>query len=206
MSLFRSLSLSAVLLAASAPALAATSGDAAQALPGAVASLPALSGALGNLVDPQALALIDQLRALQVTPQQAVGGVGALLGLAQSQLAADQYAQLAGAVPGLELLGGNGAAGGAVAQLGLGALGGLLGGARQPQAQPETAPVDSLAGVGQAFSQLGMDSGLVGQFAPILLQFLAGQGLAGSLLQNLGGIWGVPAPLVPEAATRQTAY
>ncbi|MCQ4348609.1 DUF2780 domain-containing protein [Pseudomonas stutzeri] len=240
MPLSRSLSLSALLLAASAAVSAAEPGGSAEALPAPAApalqvapaveaapvaaptapvlpatqaapAMPALpvlpTGAvLGSLVDPQTLALLEQLRALQVTPQQAVGGVGALLGLAQSQLAAEQYAQLAGSVPGLELLAGNGAnaasgdsAGGVLARLG--ALGGLLGGRASPQ--PAAAPVDSLAGVGQAFSLLGMDSSLVGPFGQILLQFLAGQGLAGALLQSLGGIWGVPgvpgvlAPVTP---------
>lgn len=192
-----------------APALPATQAapiaqPAAAAAPApTVPALPAGAAALGGLVNPQTLALIDQLRALQVTPQQAMGGVGALLGLAQSQLAADQYAQLAGSVPGLEFLGGNA---GSVASAGngvsgvlgrLGALSGLLGGTASPAPQPGTAPVDSLAGVGQAFSVLGMDTSLVGQFAPILLQFLAGQGLAGALLQSLGGIWGVPGVLAP---------
>jgi len=168
-------------------------------------ALPAGTAALGGLVNPQTLALIDQLRALQVTPQQAMGGVGALLGLAQSQLAANQYAQLAGSVPGLELLAGNpgsaaSAGNGVSGVLGrLGALSGLLGGSASPAPQPGTAPVDSLAGVGQAFSVLGMDSSLVGSFGQILLQFLAGQGLAGALLQSLGGIWGVPGALTPAA-------
>lgn len=172
-----------------------------------VPALPAGAAALGGLVNPQTLALIDQLRALQVTPQQAMGGVGALLGLAQSQLAADQYAQLAGGVPGLELLAGNAgsaasAGNGVSGVLGrLGALSGLLGGSASPAPQPNGAPtgtVSSLEEVNQAFSALGMGVGLVGQFAPILLQFLGNQGVAGTLLQSLGGIWGVPGvPVIP---------
>ena len=172
-----------------------------------VPALPAGAAALGGLVNPQTLALIDQLRALQVTPQQAMGGVGALLGLAQNQLAADQYAQLAGSVPGLEFLGGNAgsaasAGNGVSGVLGrLGALSGLLGGSASPAPQPNGAPtgtVSSLEEVNQAFSALGMGVGLVGQFAPILLQFLGNQGVAGTLLQSLGGIWGVPGvPVIP---------
>jgi len=191
-----------------APAVPAAQG--AQAVP----SLPALGGsgtALGALVNPQTLALLDSLSALQVTPQQALGGVGALLGLAQNRLAGDQYAQLAGAVPGLELLGGNGGNGGNAANglLGrLGALSGLLGGsARQAPAQSgaPAGTVDSLEDVNQAFSALGMGVGLVGQFAPILLQFLGNQGVAGSLLQSLGGIWGVPAALAPAPVSGVSA-
>lgn len=180
-----------------APAEAPAEARSAPLVPG-LPGLPAGAAALGALLDPQTLALLDQLGALQITPQQALGGVGALLGLAQSQLAADQYAQLAGSVPGLELLGGPAgqaaeASDGAGGVLGrLGALGGLLGASPAPAAPPP-APLDSRAGVDQAFALLGMDSSLVGPFGQILLQFLAGQGLAGTLLQSLGGIWGVPA-------------
>lgn len=215
MHLLSSLSLSALLLAASAPAFAAESAAAAAALP--VADAPALqvsappaaaatgpaagataqalpgAAALGGLADPQTLALLEQLRALDVTPQQAMGGVGAMLGLAQSQLGGEQYAQLAGAVPGLQLLGGAATLG----ALGpLGALGGLLGNAA-PQQPAQEAPVDSLDGLNQRFSALGMAPGLVGQFAPILLQFLGNQGVASALLQSLAGVWGVPGALAP---------
>lgn len=184
-----------------APAVAPAEARSAPLVPG-LPGLPTGAAALGALLDPQTLALLDQLGALQVTPQQALGGVGALLGLAQSQLAADQYAQLTGSVPGLELLGGPAgqaaeASDGAGGVLGrLGALGGLLGASPAPAAPPP-APLDSRAGVDQAFALLGMDSSLVGPFGQILLQFLAGQGLAETLLQSLGGIWGVPAaPMV----------
>lgn len=234
MPLLRPLSLSVLLLAASAPAFAAAGGDTVRVSPvpadpalqvtppvdnapaqeavapavsapaGAASSaLPGAAAALGRLANPQTLALIEQLGALQVTPQQAMGGVGALLGLAQSQLAGDQYAQLAGAVPGLALLGGNpaGADSGASGMLGrLGVLSGLLGGGASQAPQP-AAPVDSLAGVARTFTGLGMESSLVGQFASILLQFLGNQGLAGSLLQSLGGIWGVPGAPAPATGT-----
>jgi len=42
---------------------------------------------------------------------------------------------------------------------------------------------------------LGMDTGMIGQFAPLILQYLGQQGIAGSLLQNLGSLWTTPAPL-----------
>src|SRR5574344_1855211 len=74
-----------------APAETPAEARSAPLVPG-LPGLPAGAAALGALLDPQTLALLDQLGALQVTPQQALGGVGALLGLAQSQLAADQYA------------------------------------------------------------------------------------------------------------------
>ena len=38
---------------------------------------------------------------------------------------------------------------------------------------------------------LGMDSGMIGQFAPLLLQYFGQQGVGASLLSSLGGVWGV---------------
>ena len=153
-------------------------------------------GDAGAMANPQSLELINDLAALNVTPQQAIGGAGALLGLAQSQLAGGEYAQLTQSVPGLEQLTGNAG----LSQLG--ALSGLLGRAPMQStdpalATPQPATIGSLTDVNQAFSALGMNAGLVGQFAPILLQFLGGQGVAATLLQSLGGIWGVPAAQAP---------
>ncbi len=41
-----------------------------------------------------------------------------------------------------------------------------------------------------AFSALGMDSGMVGQFAPVILQYLGGQGANSSVLGKLAQAWG----------------
>lgn len=170
----------------SAPASSANSGTAASGLGG----LGAL-GALGNAGNGQTLGLLSALGGLNVTPQQAVGGTGALLSLAQNSLGNQQYSQLTGAVPGLDqLTGSNG-----LSQLG--ALGGLLGGAQQTPVSAQTGAllnnVSNTDQLNQAFSALGMQSGLVAQFAPLLLQFLGSQGAGSSLLQSLSGAWGVPA-------------
>mgnify|MGYP006201156069 CR=1 FL=1 len=76
----------------------------------------------------------------------------------------------------------------------LGALSGMLG----QTGGSKTSGLDGLLGnvkntndLNTAFSALGMDSGMVGQFAPILLQYLGNQGVAGNLLTSLGSIWGV---------------
>jgi len=55
--------------------------------------------------------------------------------------------------------------------------------------------VESRSDLDNAFKALGMDTGMIGQFAPLLLQYLGQQGIAGSLLQNLGSLWTTPAPL-----------
>jgi hypothetical protein len=50
--------------------------------------------------------------------------------------------------------------------------------------------VNNANDLNSAFNALGMDTGMIGLFAPVLLQFFGQQGVGGSLLQNLGGIWG----------------
>lgn len=161
-------------------------GEAAKAVSGMTGS-----GTPQSNAQAQALGLIGQLDELGVTPAQAVGGSGALLQLAKQQLPSADYAQLAKSVPGLDKLTGDSG----LEQLGqLSALSGLLGKsdtAVSSQAASAVDNVQSLPDVKQAFSALGMDAGLVGQFAPILLQYLGNQGVGGPLLQSLGSIWGV---------------
>lgn len=123
--------------------------------------------------------LISQLN---VKPEQAVGGTAAMLGLAKNQLSSTDYSQLAKSVPGLDKLSGVGE---------LGALAGLLGSSgKSAGLENALGSVKNTNDLNNAFSALGMDSGMIGQFAPVLLQFLGQQGVGGSLLESLGGIWG----------------
>ncbi|MFS2159147.1 DUF2780 domain-containing protein [Pseudomonas sp. Pseusp122] len=139
----------------------------------------AVSGATGNSQQAtQATGLITTLgNNLNVTPQQAVGGTRALLGLAKNKLSGNDYSQLSQYVPGLDQLTGAGA---------LGGLGGILGNSGGSAA----GNVKSMADVNKTFSALGMDSSMVGQFVPVILEYLGGQGVGGSTLKNLGSIWG----------------
>ncbi|MBV4549854.1 DUF2780 domain-containing protein [Pseudomonas sp. SWRI102] len=179
--------LSCLLSLAASPAFAQFNlGDAANVLSamqgdeqeGAVAAAPKAAGLLNTLGSE-----------LKITPEQAVGGAGAMLGLAKNRLSEPQFSELSKSVPGLDQIAGNSAIGG------LNGLGGLLGGGSD-----KSALLDGLLGnvkdtgdLNDAFSALGMDSGMIGQFAPIILQYLGQQGVASSLLQNLGGIWGTGA-------------
>ncbi|MET0776203.1 MAG: DUF2780 domain-containing protein [Pseudomonas mandelii] len=126
--------------------------------------------------------LLSALSQLNVTPQQAIGGTGAMLGLAKNQLSSTDYSELAKSVPGIDILSGGGE---------LGALSGLLG------SSGKAAGLDNALGnvknfndLNSAFSALGMDAGMIGQFAPVMLQFFGQQGVGSSLLESLGGIWG----------------
>lgn len=186
---FSVMSLGVLLAAASVSASAFNFNDAAKLASqfGGTEAASTQSGGAG------ALELVSALSSLNVTPQQAVGGTGALLSVAQNQLPANQYSSLLGAVPGLENFAGSN---------GLNQLSGLTDLAGAFGLQSKEAPVSSGAmsllnnvktmnDANQAFSALGMDSGLISQFAPLLLQYLGNQGAGGSLLQNLAGVWGV---------------
>ncbi|NUU33941.1 DUF2780 domain-containing protein [Pseudomonas sp. C2B4] len=147
----------------------------------------AISGMKGNEATeaaptPETADLLGALSQLNVTPQQAIGGAGAMLGLAKNQLSSTDYSELAKSVPGLDILSGGGE---------LGALAGLLGATGQAAGLNNAlGNVKDTDDLNNAFSTLGMDTGMVGLFAPVILQYLGQQGVTGSLLQSLGGIWG----------------
>lgn len=131
---------------------------------------------------PQTADLFSALSQLNLTPQQMIGGAGAMLGLAKNQLSPTDYSELTTSVPGIDSLSSGGQ---------LGVIAGLLG------SNSQAAGLDNALGnvkntndLNNAFSALGMETGMIGLFAPILLQYLGQQGVTGSLLQSLGGIWG----------------
>jgi hypothetical protein len=103
------------------------------------------------------------------SPDQAAGAAGALFGVAKSRLNADQFSQIAKAVPGMDSLLGAaptpaGGATGALSQLGGSAAG--------------------LASAASAFTKLGLKPEMVSKAVPILTSFVTKSGGAnvGSLL------------------------
>lgn len=170
------LALATVLAASSA--FAFNLDDAAKAVSGATGGSTAQVAAT-----PQASGLLSALTGqLGVSDEQALGGTGALLGLARNKLSGGDYSQLLQAVPGLDKLSGGGALGGLGGQLGnLGgsASSGLLGN------------VSSLGDVNKTFGALGMDQSMSGKFAGVLLDYFGKQGVNSQLLSSLGGLWGV---------------
>lgn len=186
MNFSRCLTLASVLCLTTSQVFAFGLGDVTNAVNAANGgSTGSASSMLGN---PQTLNLLQSLSSLNLTPQQAVGGTGAMLDLAKNQLPGAQYAQLAQSVPGIDkLVGSNG-----VQQLA--GLGGMLGGsAAKPLSSETTAAlsnVNDLQGLHQAFGALGMDSSMIDQFTPLLLQYFGKQGADPSLLSSLGRLWG----------------
>jgi uncharacterized protein VcgC/VcgE DUF2780 len=109
------------------------------------------------------------------SPEQAAGAAGALFGVAKSRLKADEFSQIAKAVPGMDSLlgaapapsGGLGSATGALSQLG-GSTGGL-------------------AAAASAFTKLGLKPEMVSKAIPVLTSFVTKSGGAnvGNLLASV---------------------
>jgi hypothetical protein len=138
--------------------LAGSNAAAQQAAAAAVKASPELVGALS--------------KEMGSTPEQAAGAAGALFGVAKSRLNADQFSQVATAVPGMDSLLGAAPAPG-------GALGGATGALSQLGGS-----ASGLAGAAAAFSKLGLSPEMVSKAIPILTSFVTKSGGAnvGNLL------------------------
>lgn len=138
----------------------------------------------GNSANSQALGLLGDLNKLNVKPDQAIGGASAMLGLAKNQLSGSDYSALTKSVPGVDKL---------TDSSQLSGLGALLGSSNKLSGLQDSlgSNVKTTSDLDSAFKGLGMDSGMVGQFAPVILKYLGEQGVGGTLLKSLGGIWGV---------------
>jgi len=134
------------LIAVSAPNARAQADAAAAAVKASPALIEALSKEIGS------------------SPEQAAGAAGALFGLAKSRLSADEFSQVANAVPGIDSLlsaapvttGAVGTAGGAVSQLGGSAAG--------------------LGAATSAFTKLGLKPDMVSKAIPVLTSFVGKSG------------------------------
>ena len=121
--------------------------------------------------------LISNLtKELSIKPEQAIGGSGALFGLAKNRLKPEEFTQVSDVVPGMDGLlkaapkpkQGSGGALGAVGA----ALPGKAGG---------------LAAVASSFKSLGLPPEMASKFVPILTKFVEGKGGAsvGNLLAGV---------------------
>jgi hypothetical protein len=114
------------------------------------------------------LGLVQMLSSnLGVTEKQASGGAGSIFNLAKQKLGAQDFTQVANAVPGIDKM----MAAAPKAEGAAGMLGGassLLGGSTQS--------VSGVAGLAGSFSQLGMTGGMVSSFIPIILNYVKSSG------------------------------
>lgn len=111
---------------------------------------------------------------LGITEEQAQGGSGLLFKMAKENLGAEEFSQVAGAVPDVENLISSAPEAGGIS----GALGGLAsslgGGAGQ---------LGNLASLASGFKNLNLDSGMVGKFIPVVMSFVQSKG--GDTVKNI---------------------
>ncbi|MCG7924315.1 MAG: DUF2780 domain-containing protein [Candidatus Thiodiazotropha taylori] len=111
--------------------------------------------------------LLDALTGqLGVTSEQASGGAGSLFQMAQNNLSAEDFSQIASVVPGIDKMMSS-AQSSSKESGAVGAVASMLGG---------DSSAGNLAGLASAFEGLGMDSNMVGQFVPIVLEYLQSEG------------------------------
>jgi hypothetical protein len=131
-------------------------------------------GAKGVLDNPSP-ELVGQLtKQLSITPQQAIGGSGALFGLAKSRLKPTDFTKIADVVPGMD---------------------GLLKAAPKPKS--DNNPMNAMAGmlpgkagglasVASSFKSLGLSPEMASKFVPVMTQFVQLKG-GDSVASLLGG-------------------
>jgi hypothetical protein len=112
--------------------------------------------------------LIEQLvKNLGVSEDAAKGGSGLIFKMAQEKLGSGDFSKVADALPGIDgLMKSAPESGGMLGGIGKLASG-LGGGAGQ---------LGSLASLAGGFSKLGLDSGMIGKFIPIILSFAQSKG------------------------------
>jgi hypothetical protein len=175
----RSLCLVAVSALAASAALAQVPAavPAAPAAPAAAQAAAAPALTVENSANPDLVGSL--VSKLGVTPKQAEGGAGALLGLAKGKLKADDFAKVATAIPGTDKL--IASAPVADAPKGGGALGAAAGAVGGKAA--------GLAGLAPVFSKLGLKSDMVAKYAPVVVDYAQKKGgdtvgkLLGSVLK-----------------------
>ncbi|MCF7488811.1 MULTISPECIES: DUF2780 domain-containing protein [Vibrio] len=111
-----------------------------------------------NETTPLADTVADQA---SVTSDQAIGGIGSMLALAQNSLGTADNKELASLIPGMSSLESTGL----------------------------SSVLSSQGAVESAFAGLGMDSSMVTTFAPIILQALQSQGATSGLMDSLAALW-----------------
>ncbi len=111
---------------------------------------------------------------LGVTQGQAEGGAGLLFKMVKEKLDSDDFSQVVRTVPGIENMISSVPESGGLA----GALGGLASSFGGSAGQ-----LGSLASLASGFKSLNLDSGMIGQFVPIILSFAQSKG--GDIVKNI---------------------
>ena len=104
---------------------------------------------------------------LGVTQEQAKGGAGAIFNTAKEKLSAEDFSKVENAVPGMDDL--------LAAAPKSDALGGMTGG-MQSFRGGGTEAVKGMASLPSSFSKLGLSPDMIGQFTPIVLDYVESKG------------------------------
>lgn len=150
-----------------------SAGKAAEQIP-AVSRAAGIAGTAADVapaaIQPPGLVNI-LVQQLGITPEQAAGGAGSIFSMVKQGMNSADFAKVSNAVPGMDQLlaaapsqtapgsGMTGLIG--LAASALGGSGGSLG---------------NLASLAGSFQSLGLNSGMVSQFIPVILQFVQSQG------------------------------
>lgn len=102
---------------------------------------------------------------LGVTTPQAQGGAGSIFSLAKTKMSASDFGQIASVVPDMATLL---KAAPALGNVGVGTAGNT--------ATSVMKRINTLSGIYQSFSKLGLSADMVGKFMPIILSFLQSKG------------------------------
>jgi hypothetical protein len=111
---------------------------------------------------------------LGVREDQAKGGVGAIFQMVKGKLSDENFSKVAGAVPAMDQL--------LEAAPEIGGLGGAIGGISSAFGGGAE-KLGGLASLGSQFEKLGLDSGMIGKFVPIIISFVQSKG--GDSVKNL---------------------
>ena len=133
------------------------------ALVAAILAIALLSSCSSSSVGG-ATELLGTLGKLGVSPDQAIGGLGSIMSLAQGKLNPADFTKVSKSIPGLDNV--------MKQATDLGAI---------------TGPLTSMAWVEQSFSKLGMNKDMVGKFVPEITKFATQNGGAevGNLLSGV---------------------
>jgi len=144
----------------------------------ACSSIPGLNSGGGD--SSSTMGLVSSLsKKLGVSNEQAMGGAGALFGLAKKALKSSDFAKVSESIPGMDaLLAAAPKASGLTEKLG--GLGAMVGG--------DAEKAGGLASVAGSFSKLGLSPEMAGKFVPEILDYAKSSG-GEDVMNMLKGAW-----------------
>lgn len=103
---------------------------------------------------------------LGINSQQAMGGVGSILALAQQRMNPGDFMQLSGNVPGVDQY---------LSAVPRPSSSSVVWGSAANMLGEQANGLGNLAVLAGSFQSLGMDTNMIGQFVPVILQYVQGQ-------------------------------